>query len=104
MAIIDLRGTVRGAEGGALELELQGELDLASEHLVTSWMAAFEAETTYIIDLSGVTFIDSHGLAALLKAHSVARDANAQLILRSPSKQARDLLRLTNLDSLFTVA
>jgi anti-sigma B factor antagonist len=104
MTVIDLRGTVRGTDAGALELDLEGELDLASEHLVTTWMAAFQAETTYVIDLSGVTFIDSHGLAALLKAQALASDANATLVLRSPSKQALGLLRLTQLDSHFTLA
>ena len=104
MAVIDLRGTVRGRPGGALELELEGELDLASEHLVTSWMSAFQAETSYVIDLSGVTFIDSHGLAALLKAQALASHFEATLVLRSPSKQALELLRLTNLESHFTLA
>ena len=104
MAVIDLRGTVQGTANGALSLALEGELDLASEHLVTSWMGAFQAETTYVIDLSGVTFIDSHGLAALLKAQTLASQTNATLILRSPSKQALELLRLTQLDAHFTVA
>jgi anti-anti-sigma factor len=104
MTVIDLRGTVRGTDAGALSLELEGELDLASEHHVTSWMAAFRAETTYVIDLSRVTFIDSHGLAALIKAQALANDADATLVLRSPSKQALDLLRLTQLETHFTLA
>jgi anti-sigma B factor antagonist len=104
MAVIDLRGTVHGTPNGALSLALEGELDLASEHLVTSWMSAFPAETTYLVDLSGVTFIDSHGLAALLKAQQLAQASNATLVLRSPNKQALDLLKLTNLDSHFTLA
>ena len=104
MAVIDLRGTVRGTASGALSLELEGELDLASEQLVTSWMSAFQAETSYVIDLSRVTFMDSHGLNALVKAKRLADQANATLVLRSPNKQALELLRLTNLESHFTLA
>jgi anti-sigma B factor antagonist len=103
MAVIDLSGTVNGNPSGALVLALEGELDIASEHLVAAWMNAFQAESTYILDLSAVTFIDSHGLAALLKAQAFAIETGAQLVLRSPSKQALDLLMLTGLDLHFTI-
>jgi hypothetical protein len=43
-------------------------------------------------------------LAALLKAQVLANDADATLVLRSPSKQALDLLRLTQLETHFTLA
>jgi anti-sigma B factor antagonist len=104
MPAIDLSATVGGNASGELVLRLTGDLDMASAYLVSSWMNAFRAGSTYVIDLSGVTFIDSHGLAALLEAQASAEATNASLTLRSPSKQALDLLMLTGLDLHFTIA
>jgi anti-anti-sigma factor len=55
------------------------------------------------LDLSGVTFIDRHALEALLQADTRARQASAELVLRSPSRRVLDLLLLTGTDGIFAV-
>jgi anti-anti-sigma factor len=103
VALIDLTGTVEGEPSGALVLTLSGALDAASEHLVSTWMSAFQAESNYVLDLSEVTFIDSFGLRALLSAQAVAEERGATFELRSPSRRALDLLSLTGLDLAFAI-
>jgi anti-anti-sigma factor len=104
VAIVDLRGEVHGEPTGGIVLELEGELDIASEPLLTSWVASLPGEPEYVIDLRGVTFVDSHGLAALIAADRMAKEWGATLVVRSPGRQARSLLEVTGLDAHLTIA
>jgi anti-sigma B factor antagonist len=58
---------------------------------------------TAVVDLSGVTFIDSTGLQGLLRAQRAARQRGDDLILRHPSRLLRRVLDLTGLIDGFTV-
>ncbi|SDK73776.1 anti-sigma-factor antagonist [Nocardioides sp. YR527] len=51
-----------------------------------------------VIDLSGVSFIDSSGLGALIGSLKSARQARGDVRIASPGEQVRAVLRLTNLD------
>jgi anti-anti-sigma factor len=54
-----------------------------------------------VVNLAGVTFVDSMGVGALLAGLKAARRAGGDLRLASPPEQARMILRLTVLDSTF---
>jgi anti-sigma B factor antagonist len=56
-----------------------------------------------ILDLSGVSSIDSAGIGELACLHSLALSQNADLKYASPSPLVRDLLDLTNLDSVLEI-
>lgn len=56
-----------------------------------------------VLDLSGVTSIDSAGIGELAYLHTWAREQNADLKFASPSPFVRDLLGLTNLDSVLEI-
>jgi anti-anti-sigma factor len=56
-----------------------------------------------IIDLSGVSSIDSAGLGELAYLYTWARSQNADLKCASPTPFVRDLLDLTNLDSVLEI-
>jgi len=56
-----------------------------------------------VLDLSGVSSIDSAGIGELAFLHTWARSQNADLKCASPSPLVRDLLDLTNLDSVLEV-
>jgi anti-anti-sigma factor len=72
---------------------LEGDIDLAvADDVLTVILAAAERGTT-TVDLSGVTFIDSSGLNALLVA-SRELNGDGPLRLRSPSRSVRRLLDL----------
>jgi len=51
-----------------------------------------------VLDLAGVTFVDSSGLALLLTTDQRARARGGWLRLAAPGRQLSRLLRTTNLD------
>ena len=56
-----------------------------------------------ILDLSGVSTIDSAGIGELVLLHTWAQAKNADFKFASPNSFVRDLLYLTHLDSLFEI-
>jgi anti-anti-sigma factor len=51
------------------------------------------------VRMSGVTFIDSSGLGALLRAHRLAQARGITFVIQDPSERVRRLLALTALDA-----
>ena len=64
---------------------------------------ASPACTKLIVDLAGVDFMDSTGLAALLGIGLAAEKANKALVLRAPSEPVYYVLDAGGLGSEFTV-
>ncbi len=56
-----------------------------------------------VIDLSEVKFFGSAFLALLLRCHTAVKSRGGELVLSGPSKMARDLLKLTALDTLWAI-
>jgi anti-sigma B factor antagonist len=56
-----------------------------------------------VLDLSGVSSIDSAGIGELAFLHTWAQSQKADLKCASPSPLVRDLLGLTNLDSVLEI-
>jgi anti-anti-sigma factor len=56
-----------------------------------------------VVDLSGVSSIDSAGIGELVFLHTWAQARKADLTFASPSPLVRDLLHLTNLNSVFEI-
>lgn len=79
-------------DAGQPLLTLRGELDVASCSALEEVLTAVVGPDTptVVVDLAGVPFMDSSGFGALLAAHR----AGASIVVRSPSRQVRDLLKL----------
>ncbi len=58
---------------------------------------------TVIVDLEGLEFIDSSGLAALVRARQHARRAGFDLLLAAPQQQVLRMLAITRLIDVFAV-
>ena len=70
------------SEGGSAKLVISGELDLATSPELESELERLAArETPTLLDLSGVSFIDSTGLAVLLRASDESRRNGWSLVL-----------------------
>jgi anti-sigma B factor antagonist len=85
---------------GAVHLRLTGELDLATSRAFESALARLEADRppVAIIDLSGLGFIDSTGLSAVMRASQRADDRGGRLaIVRGPAAVHR-VFEMTGLD------
>lgn len=55
------------------------------------------------IDLSGVNFVDSSGLAAMVRGMKRARERGGDVVLVAPSDPVRVILELTCLDVAFVI-
>jgi anti-anti-sigma factor len=80
-------------------LRLLGELDLASEDALTE---AFELEAgqngDFTLEVSELTFIDSAGVRALIKAAD-SLQGRGRLIIRSPGEPLKRVFQLMRLDT-----
>ncbi len=88
---------------GDIDIEVvaaAGEIDWASapilrEHLAGAMLAGVPH---VVLDLAGVTFIDSSGLSVVIRADHQARARQGWLRLVTPPAQAYKVLRMTHLD------
>jgi anti-sigma B factor antagonist len=89
---------------GHVVVALRGELDVADAVSVAAALAAVAArEPEIIVDLAGLEFIDSSGLAALVLARKQARQAGGDLLLAAPRQQVLRVLAITRLVDDFCV-
>ena len=56
------------------------------------------------VDLSGVTYLDTSGLATLLEASRIARQQGTRLVIKGLHDQPRELLHFTQIDHLLEIA
>ena len=81
-------------------LTAAGSIDLLSrEALVNAGRHLLDADGTkrLVLDLDGVTFIDSSGIGAVIELAGVATDRQCAFALRSPSARVRRVLDITGL-------
>ena len=88
-------------DGTRAVVRVTGEIDIATSPLLEDAVAQLTAPDV-VLDLEGVTFMGSSGLASLLRAARRADGLGGSLRLRV-SKQVRDLLEMTRLTSRFTI-
>jgi len=90
----------------ACVLEILGDLDIAVSgllgHELDDLLDLDLAEVA--VDLSGVQFMDSSALSALVQAHERARERGQQFVLLRPSPACAKVLNITGLDRVFGVS
>ncbi len=80
---------------------VRGEVDMDTAGQLVD--AIGDVAGNAVVDLSGVTFMDSTGIHSLVRAHEALRERGDDLILRNPSPSVRRVLELTSVIDLFTV-
>jgi anti-sigma B factor antagonist len=91
-------------EGNDATVTVAGELDLSTAPDLQDALADLTGEPrTVVVDLSGLEFCDSTGLAALLGAHKTLSDNGGTLELLAPNPMLVNLVRITGLDDVFEV-
>jgi anti-sigma B factor antagonist len=60
-----------------------------------------EGTNKVVINLGGVSFMDSSGLGELITAHSSMQNGGGSMNLLNPSKRMKELLQMTKLDHVF---
>jgi len=107
--------TLGGDAEGVVCLALRGDIDLdTADHLKSTLLRAVRggdaaggppvAPVALVLDLSGVSHLDSAGFAALVDAHRAATEAGCRLVLCCLQGQVARALRITNLDRYLHIA
>lgn len=106
--VIDLGElTVRSERAGdVLVIALSGELDLATADGVDAELESAEASdvASIVLDLSGLTFMDSTGVRLLIQAHTRSRAHEDRLILRRGPAAVQRVMELSGVDVLLPFA
>jgi anti-sigma B factor antagonist len=87
-------------------LHMQGSLDFASKQaMVDEAVAAMgrPGVTGVALDLSGINFMDSTGLGAIVEISGAAEDAELGFALIEPSSRVRRVLEMTGLLDRWTI-
>ena len=89
----------RAREGDRLVLRLRGELDMSTAAVaIDAATAAVSEAASVVVDLRGLTFIDSSGLNALVRIRRLTREPDGPPVaLRAPSDAIRKVLDITGL-------
>lgn len=83
---------------------LSGEIDLGlAEDMEQSGRDVVSRDFDVVVDCSAVTFMDSIGLAFLIRLAAGARRRQRGVTLRNPDDSVLDVLHLTGSTSLFRV-
>jgi anti-sigma B factor antagonist len=100
--MMSIEVSTRGGDGLAVVV-LRGELDVAEAAKAAAALVVVASGHDIIVDLEGLEFIDSSGLAALVRARQQARRAGFDLLLAAPQQQVRRMLAITRLLDVFVV-
>ncbi|HEU4754871.1 MAG TPA: STAS domain-containing protein [Armatimonadota bacterium] len=86
-------------------LLVNGEIDIYTAPLFKQAVVGLvsEGNKDVVIDLSGVTFMDSSGFGTLLGATRRLRPAGGGLHLAAPNSTIQRMLRLTRLDTIMHI-
>ena len=92
---------------GRLTIRFVGELDHAAASGAMRAVAAAAEEylpRQCVLDLSGLTFMDSSGIAVILRSRRMLSAVGAELRVMDPPEQARRVLELAGLGSMLAPA
>jgi anti-sigma B factor antagonist len=91
-------------DGGQTVAHITGEIDIATcERLRDAIEPHLGPGQRVVLDLSGVSFMDSSCLKVLVQARTTLTADGGSMILRNPSDAARRVLTATGLAELFVI-
>jgi len=89
-------------DDGQITAYVTGELDMSTcERLRDAIEPHLGPDQRFVLDLSGVHFMDSSCIAMLVAAHNELTQGGGSLIMRNPSDAARRVLTITETMALF---
>lgn len=92
-------------EGGTIVLMPTGDVDLAASPILRQEIKKLQTgrPLRLIIDLSGVPYMDSSGVATLVEAMQIARRNNTKLLLCRLQDKVKSIFEIARLDTVFTI-
>lgn len=97
------RLTISRSDDAPPVVRVAGELDAYSAPALEATLTEQGADADLRLDLSGVTFIDSTGIRAIVTTDNRLRENDHRLVVVDPSPSVLRLLQLTSLDERFLI-
>jgi anti-sigma B factor antagonist len=89
---------------GCTVVAFEGDIDLqSSPNARSALLDAVAGGKAVLVDLSGVSYIDSSGVASLVESFQSARKSGRAFALVSVSEGALRVLKLARLEKVFTI-
>ena len=95
-------------DGSILMVNLEGDVDMSSSGQVWDTISPFlegkkpKAKAT-VVDLSKVQYMDSSGIATLVRAWQTAKKSGGKLRLAAPSAPVQDVFELAHVDKIIEI-
>lgn len=92
------------SSGRSVIVTLEGEFDMSVEGLFTETVTqgvVHNGHSSVVLDVSGVTFLDSSGIGAMLRARQEAVARGSRFVLSQPSAPVTKVLEIAGLASHF---
>ena len=84
------------------EFEVNGEIDAHSAPSLAEQLEPLSGETL-VLDLAGVTFMDSSGLRVVVNLHQSGQSGGPELVIQNPSKPVVRLFEIAGLSELLAI-
>jgi len=85
-------------------IRLSGDVDLhSSPQARQAILDAVKAGKPLLVDLSGVRYMDSSGVASLVEGYQTARKQGLEFGITAPAGPAMSVLKLARLDKVFPI-
>ena len=94
--------TSPGSGADTVVVRLQGPLTLSTQFSLQDELRAHAGRLT-ILDMSGVPYIDSAGLGAVLMHYVSAQKNGRKLVLAGVSERVMSLIQMTKVDTVLTI-
>src|ERR1035437_5347696 len=103
LATVSLEVQSRQTDAGVTVLAPSGRLDVTGAPMLKDAIseAVKNGQPRLVIDMEGVSFVDSTGLGSVIAALKLVRSSKGDLRLAAPNQQVRVVLELTTLDRVF---
>ena len=94
------RYEVDSGASGMTTLRLHGELDMASAAKLAEVLHELQHGDAQevVVDLRGLSFLDSMGLSALMEAHRVGRDGHQEVSFIAGQRSVQRVFAVTKMD------
>lgn len=97
---------VRTEQSGPVSIvAVEGDVDLNSSRSLQTQLreSIGSGPDKLIVDLAGVPYMDSSGVATLVEAMQLARKKNTRLVLCAMSDKVQSIFEIARLDKVFTI-
>jgi len=102
MSMLEIRQE-RDTPAGVEVVAPRGEIDISNVEIMDQVLGEVveQQPRCLVVDLSGVTYMDSAAISSLLRAGQKAAQKQARLVLVGGSPFTRRLIRMTGIDRLY---